>query len=826
MDGLRDYFITLFMSVVVLSLIAMSVYQVLISGCDLCPTDIREQILYSNVTVNLSLEEWLSLLPPGTKISDGSAPWQFYLTAVAFAVLFVYAMTAVKDSVVITITAVYYHVIEDEVPQARDGRTIVHSYISCYEEMSDAAKDVFGLLLLDGWLFGTISRIVHFILSAAWLVFWNFPSNGTKIHGYWLMHSVMTVVFYVLQTLVVVSFFAPQIRAVQETNVFSYPEMRNIFMQLHYNHNMLAMKILLFDSAIYAFLSTLIRKRVNKLVFDHKPTTKLVERDSNNLKKVFGFIVDQAYKMKASKTDGYTAEAAMPQSDFHTATCPKWQIFFTADEMVIGSGFVCKRGIITVLHVYQVLSCEARAGKEIRIVGPKGSAKFPKHQLQISVEVSETIALKVDPSLYSIIGAKSISLKSIKPSTPGPVSIYGHKDGVVKRTMGAITGQSDSSVLNFEHNSSTLAGWSGSPLFSGDNIVGIHRGSDGIHNICENVYVGLGCHRAAIKEVREIYRKAKDTATRVVVLESFNDVLTTPTLSESGKQLAEEAKIELRAARQEEVEEKYQNVKDEAERKSRIRRDMIEYDDDLADLDSGTLMSIYADLVAFGTLTEDQEEYLGVRAKTLAKPKKSGKAASKIADEAEAPTADVDTPTVVVGVQTRVSPAQTLVPKVITLESDAEPVSDFQPGPGGSTVKTPSSSSSGSASQPAQATSTTRTSERSSQSSRRSQQRSPTPLTSPTAVITQPAVILSSAQAHLQFPTLATVTELTRKQRRVLNSSLKDLEVKMQEVQSLLAKGTNQGNRSQSESSQPPPTNQPSVGTSTPQPVQQPSAGA
>jgi len=819
----------------ILFLIAASVYQLVYYDFDLYPNDIRIQIFHSNTTATyLDLESWMSLLPTGTEILGGAAPGNFYLFVWMSFLFVVYLVAAAWDSIVITSSAVYYYVVQDELPPAREGQTIVNSYINCYEAMSDTAKTIFGLLLLDSWLLGTASRVVHFVITAIWLAFWNFPSNGTKIYGYLLLHAALTVVFYVVQFCVFVIMYGPQVKMFMTTNIWSFPEIRGLFISLRMDYNILTLKILLLISIVYSFLSTMIRKRVNVLVFDPKPVALLVERDSNNLKKVIGAIVDQAFSVL--KTSKFVSEAAMPQSDFHTATCPKWQVFFTADSIVIGSGFVCKRGVITVLHVYQVLTCEARAGKEIRVVGPKGSAKFPKHQLLISVEVSETIALKVDPSLYSVIGAKSISLKNVKPCTPGPVSIYGHKDGVVKRTMGAITGRSDTGLLNFNHDSSTMAGWSGSPLFSGDNIVGIHRGSDGIHNICENVYVGLGCHRAAIKEIRDIYRKAKDTSSRVVVLESLGDASTTPSLNETGRQLTEDEKTELRAARLEEVEEKYRNVQDEVERKGRIRRDMIEYDDDLADLDGGTLMSIYADLMAFGTLTEDQEERLGVRANTLAKSK-SKKNAGKISDEAiapvilngttvpDAPQMEIETRSVAIE-QPRVSPVQVLVPRTIVLEADAEPASDFQPGPAGLTVKTPSSSSSASVSQPAQAKSTTKTSGPSLQSSRKSQPRSPTPLTSPTVVITPPVTVLPSTQVHQQFPVPATVKTLTRNQRRELNSSLRDLEARAQEVRLLLAKGTSQESQNQSASSQPQPSSQPSAGTNTPQPAQPPSAGA
>jgi len=342
---------------------------------------------------------------------------------------------------------------------------------------------------------------------------------------------------------------------------------------------------------------------------------------------------------------------------------------------------------------------------------------------------------------------------------------------------------------------------------SGDDVVGIHRGSDGVNNICEDVYLGLGCHRATFKEIRETYRKAKELLTPVIVLESsFSDTSTTPAMREQRKMLNAEARAELRAARLEEVEERHRSQADEAIRRSRIFRDMVEYDDDLADLDAGTLMSIYADLQAFGTLTEDQEHTLGVRAATLTKVR--GKKKKAISDESDLPPVT----------EAKVSPVSVLVPKAVDLEAD-EPVSDFQPGQEGSTVKIPNSMLAISVSQPVQETSTTKTSEPSSQSSRKSQPRLPTPLVSSTANIL-PVTTLQSTQTHPQFPTPATVKKLTRNQRKAVNSSIRDLEARLLEARSLLAKDTSPESQSLPVSSQQQPSSQPLVPTSTQQPAQ------
>nr|WPR18217.1 MAG: peptidase S39 [Crogonang virus 44] len=709
------------------------------------------------------------------------------------------------------------------------GSTIMESYWLCYDHLSENEKYYLFLFTTDGIIIGKLTRLISICVSSVYMLLKYFPNTSVRIKFFTLLQMLLSAWYYLVMTAIFVSQYRDEIYINSWTNLFEYREVLYIFMALEYTRHKVTLTAMLVVTFCFNVVTALVKSHVDRLIYAPDPSPRVAEHDIKH-KSWKGGIVDMSWLLSASHSllnRGLILEAVMPQSDFMPSKAPKFQVFFTANDVVIGSGFVTAIGVVTCLHVYNVIDEESKT-KKIRILGPKGSANVPAHSLRLARDCAETVVLIFPSSLYSMIGATAIKAKNIKPPTPGPVCVYGYVGGETCKSMGSIRKRTSDTCLNHEHTASTLAGFSGSPLIrNGTDIVLMHIGCNGVLNVGENLYVAMGIDKALHKKLKVSARKQFETdlVPAPLVLEAFHDTITTPSY-EDGALLDEQDYKELRAMKQAEAEDKYKHIADEEVRKYKIKRDMFEYDDDMKHEgeDAGFLMEVVSELAAFGSLSEGLYDRLQKRTGLLAKRgNKNEMFASKMEEVTVVPSAAQRSLAFSAGASTSSTPQLRLEPRPPSLAdmqfNYPEPESDFRTGPKVQTVKTPSTSSEASTSAAVQVKSTIKISETSLPPKPKSQQTSPIPLPTQQTELSSPPTILTAPDPSfpLALPQLSRAARA--KLRKSLTAEMKALDTRMREIRSLLATDTNQASPKPQESSQQPSTSQPSGATNTLIPV-------
>jgi len=133
----------------------------------------------------------------------------------------------------------------------------------------------------------------------------------------------------------------------------------------------------------------------------------------------------------------------------------------------------------TALHVWKEVF-NAPDGTFLLECKGKAVKLSPEHAIvmQSGVKDLDFVLVSIPESCWSVIGASIIKVGKFKP---GFVQIYGFKDGVFGYAAGRA--QFGDELFEIKHHCSTWAGFSGSPLFNGNKMVGMHRGAIRADNV-------------------------------------------------------------------------------------------------------------------------------------------------------------------------------------------------------------------------------------------------------------------------------------------------------------------------------------------------------
>lgn len=169
-------------------------------------------------------------------------------------------------------------------------------------------------------------------------------------------------------------------------------------------------------------------------------------------------------------------EAAVMASSFSTVkpdASPKSLVkLLTADGAELGMGSRVKyRGgdyLLTAFHCWDLMQegfCMSRNGNMLKVEGSSLWKGSPSLKLDFAL-------IQVPAHYWAKLSVGSSPLKPL-PSTRSYVSVFGGPSSTsLLSTMGAAWRSED--VVCLEHGCSTAAGWSGSPLYSADTVVGVH----------------------------------------------------------------------------------------------------------------------------------------------------------------------------------------------------------------------------------------------------------------------------------------------------------------------------------------------------------------
>jgi len=141
----------------------------------------------------------------------------------------------------------------------------------------------------------------------------------------------------------------------------------------------------------------------------------------------------------------------------------------------VGFGsFVVLKGKWCVLTAAHVLK-ECRGGS---LWTPSGQFSILDTSRLVLRSSMDVVAFEVNNDVASKLGCKKMKMART-PAAGSVISLHGYVDGKLVLTKGNVTGLAGK--MKFKHSSSTLPGFCGSPVITGDStIVGIHIESDGL----------------------------------------------------------------------------------------------------------------------------------------------------------------------------------------------------------------------------------------------------------------------------------------------------------------------------------------------------------
>lgn len=146
--------------------------------------------------------------------------------------------------------------------------------------------------------------------------------------------------------------------------------------------------------------------------------------------------------------------------------------------VLLTAAHVLKQGKIADLYLAKY-SASSREGKRV-LMNPTWNIEYGSLEKETDI-----VAVQVPASVWSRLGVTASRVR--KPTTKVPVLAYGGiSSGVLTSSQGFASPEGAMTVV---HSCSTQPGWSGTPLYAGTDIVGIHRRWDkiGSQNMATNV---------------------------------------------------------------------------------------------------------------------------------------------------------------------------------------------------------------------------------------------------------------------------------------------------------------------------------------------------
>lgn len=171
-------------------------------------------------------------------------------------------------------------------------------------------------------------------------------------------------------------------------------------------------------------------------------------------------------------------EAKQPGSDFVTRkTWPKGLVLVrNSTGFAVGMGFIHRlKGIlclVTAAHV--AVNCKSglilSAGIDPKHVSIREDARI------ILIGDYDIVAIQVPENTMASLGVSKTKIGKMV-STGTTISVHGYDEGNFVQSLGVM----GENMLHFgmKHSASTLAGFSGTPIYKDDMVVGIHSRSDG-----------------------------------------------------------------------------------------------------------------------------------------------------------------------------------------------------------------------------------------------------------------------------------------------------------------------------------------------------------
>jgi len=220
------------------------------------------------------------------------------------------------------------------------------------------------------------------------------------------------------------------------------------------------------------------------------------ERSELGTKHVFvydGKLVEILEEEKSYRTD----EMALPGSHMYPSERRDVGAICVAGETTeltrVGCFFRYENYLITAKHVANQISCglagvyltgpvEAKRGNfKANLTNVKKIDKelfnLENNRFKLSMDV---FAIELDPKMWSQLGLNKVSTR-LKSEYGMQVSAVGYNDGLLVVSTGKTL--RGSGVQELHHTASTLPGFSGSPLYCGKSVVGVHVAADGDKNV-------------------------------------------------------------------------------------------------------------------------------------------------------------------------------------------------------------------------------------------------------------------------------------------------------------------------------------------------------
>jgi len=202
-----------------------------------------------------------------------------------------------------------------------------------------------------------------------------------------------------------------------------------------------------------------------------------------------------------------TEEMAMPNSDLYASSKRPLGVILVATEhtelTVLGCFFRYEEFLVTAGHVANNISSSAANVYLASFVEIKNSGtwRVDKRCCKVSndmfdldnnlyVHDADVFVVKLNPKVWAKVGITKVKVKSSKYNLL--VNAVGVQNEVLMSSSGST--KPGSGVVELHHTASTRKGFSGSPLFSGQAVVGLHVAGCSGHNTAirmENILDGI-----------------------------------------------------------------------------------------------------------------------------------------------------------------------------------------------------------------------------------------------------------------------------------------------------------------------------------------------
>nr|AQM32772.1 serine protease [Mushroom bacilliform virus] len=176
---------------------------------------------------------------------------------------------------------------------------------------------------------------------------------------------------------------------------------------------------------------------------------------------------------------GTVLEAAQPGSDF--VECEQWPNGLVAirrhDGRIVGMGFLVvlngKWRLVTAAHVAR----ECKRGIMLSAGIDSKTVTFQDLDVVLQTQVDACI-MNVPAGTAASLGVRKVVINRT-PSESKVVRAYGYNSGKFCMSEGLVG--TTSANMGFRHGCSTLRGWSGTPIYRDNKVVGIHSRCNGIY---------------------------------------------------------------------------------------------------------------------------------------------------------------------------------------------------------------------------------------------------------------------------------------------------------------------------------------------------------